>query len=73
MPFVLKRTDQGGGYVALPGSKHSYTKKLEQARQYPTKDAAEGDRCPDNEIVLDYDSEVAQVMAASLFPQGRRY
>lgn len=73
MPFVLKRTDQGGGYVAQPGSKHSYTNKLERARQFPTKDAAEGDRCPDNEIVLDYDQELAQQLAASLFHNGRRY
>jgi len=50
--FVIKRTDQGGGYVAMPGSEHSYTQKLENARTFSSKDEANAERCPGNEIVL---------------------
>jgi len=47
--FVIVRND--GKYVALPGSHHSYTAKLEDARIFPTRQAADNDRCPENEIV----------------------
>ena len=50
--YVIRRTDQGGGYVSKPGSKRSYTKKLEAARVYPTRSEADADRCPDNEVTL---------------------
>lgn len=50
--FVIKRTDQGGGYLAMPGSQNSYTKKLEEARTFPTRQQAEKERCPGNEIVI---------------------
>lgn len=53
--FVIKRTDQGGGFVARAGSVNSYTKKLQEARLFPTREAAEADRCPGNEIVLSLD------------------
>lgn len=49
--YVIKRTDQGGGYLAAPGSAHSYTKNLERARIFATRDAAERERCPENEVV----------------------
>lgn len=51
--YVIKRTDQGGGYVAQSGSKSSYTTSLELARKFPTREAAEAERCPGNEVVLD--------------------
>jgi hypothetical protein len=47
--FILVRTD--GKYVAKPGSKNSYTSKLANARQFPTREAAESDRCPGNESI----------------------
>ena len=50
--FVIKRTDQGGGYVTPPGSLKSYTRSLEKARKFNTKDEAEGHRCPGNEVVI---------------------
>lgn len=49
--YVLERTDQGGGYVARPGSKHSYVKALQHARVYATRAEAEDERCPGNEVV----------------------
>lgn len=52
MPFVLKRTSDSK-YVAQPGSESSYTTKLERARVYPTREAADGDRCVENERVVD--------------------
>ena len=52
MAYLIKRTDQGGGYVAKPGSKNSYTKNPSSARRYPTKEAAEADRCRGNEVIV---------------------
>jgi len=42
--YVLRRT-KDGKYVANPGSQKSYTSKIEYARQYPTREAADGDKC----------------------------
>lgn len=51
MAFLLRRTDQGGGYVAPQGSRKSYTPHRAKARRYPTREAAEADRCPGNEAI----------------------
>jgi hypothetical protein len=51
MAFIIRRTDQGGGYVAPAGSAKSYTKRRDRARQFPTYAAADADRCPGNEII----------------------
>lgn len=51
MFYIIRRLDQGGGYVSLPGSVKSYTKNPLEARQYPTREAAEADLCVDNEII----------------------
>jgi hypothetical protein len=48
--YVLRRDD--GAYVAQPGSERSYTTKLEHARTFSTRAAAEDDRCPGNESVV---------------------
>lgn len=53
MAFLIKRTDQGGGYVAPPGSAKSYTHSKERARRFPTRAAAEADRCPGNEVIVE--------------------
>ena len=42
--YVLKRNEDGK-YVAPAGSKNSYTTKLEQARTFPTREAALADAC----------------------------
>ncbi len=55
MNYVLKRTDQGGGYVSKPGSKKSYTHNLTKARKFPNIEEADGHRCIDNEIILRVD------------------
>ncbi len=48
--YVLKRTDQGGGYVSKPGSRSSYTRDLGRAEKFATKDEAVDNACPDNEV-----------------------
>jgi len=50
--YVIQRTDQGGGYVAKPGSAHSYVRFIKNARKFSTKEEAENDRCPQNERVI---------------------
>lgn len=47
--YVLVRTDQGGGYVARPGSQHSYTRRLEEAQTFPSREVAERGKC-ENEV-----------------------
>ena len=51
--FILKRTDQKGGYVSPAGSKNSYVMNHLLARRYRTLSEAEADMCPLNEIVVD--------------------
>jgi hypothetical protein len=51
--YVLMRTD--GAFVAREGSQSSYTKDLRKARRFPTKEAAERDRCVENERILTMD------------------
>jgi hypothetical protein len=55
MQFVIRRTDHDGGYVTRPGSAHSYTSKLQEARVYATKATARAECC-ENEIVLSLES-----------------
>lgn len=38
-PYVLRRIPDGA-YVSRPGSEHSYTKNLERAETFPTREAA---------------------------------
>ncbi len=48
--YVIIRSD--GLFVAPPGQRSSYTKKLQHARTFPTREAAERERCPGNERVV---------------------
>ncbi len=53
MQHVIRRTDQGGGWVAdmaLHGQKSSYTRDLTRARLFDSRDHADSERCPDNEV-----------------------
>ena len=45
--FVIKVNDgpYAGQYVSRPGSRHSYTRKMEEARTFPTEEAAKEDAC----------------------------
>jgi hypothetical protein len=52
--FILKRTDQGGGYVAPAGSKRSYTRSPHRARIFETLEEAQDNRCPGNEVVMQF-------------------
>lgn len=47
--YVIIRTD--GSFVARSGSASSYTNALQRARTWPTREAAERERCPENERV----------------------
>jgi hypothetical protein len=49
--YVIRRRDQGGGFVAPPGSKRAHTFQRLRAQIYRTREAAEADRCVDNEVV----------------------
>lgn len=56
--YVIKRTDQGRGYVTPPGSAHSYTRDLREARTFTTKEAANRERCEGNEISVPLETEL---------------
>lgn len=49
---IIERIDQGGGYVAKEGHATSYTRRIECARKFPTWEAAEAHRCPENERII---------------------
>lgn len=55
MQYVIKRTDQSGGYVAKPGLKESYIKDIEKVRVFATLEEAQRERCVENEIVVPMD------------------
>lgn len=48
--YVLIRNDDGK-FVAPPGSKKSYTSSLQHARQFASREEAEGHRCGNERIV----------------------
>ena len=49
--WVIQRI--GGGYVAQPGSEHSYVMNIFDARWFSTREEAERHRCPENERIYD--------------------
>ena len=55
MTYVIRRTDQKGGWVTPPGSPKSYTKALQCARHFASRAEAEAERCPGNEVVQKVD------------------
>lgn len=46
--YLIKK---GSYYVAIAGSKNSYTSKIEKARKFATKEAAEKEKCG-NEMII---------------------
>ncbi|MFO0449974.1 MAG: hypothetical protein ACK52I_15150 [Pseudomonadota bacterium] len=46
---------KGRLYVAQPGSKKSYTTKLENARKFSSRESAESDACGNEAAVSMYD------------------
>uniref|UniRef100_A0A6M3LR85 Uncharacterized protein n=1 Tax=viral metagenome TaxID=1070528 RepID=A0A6M3LR85_9ZZZZ len=53
--YVIKCTSKPRQYVAAPGSLKSYTADLHKAQIFSTREHAEANRCPENEIVLSID------------------
>lgn len=49
--YVIQRED--GAYVTNPGSERSYSKFLQDARLFDTREQAEREVCPGNERILD--------------------
>lgn len=49
--FVIRRVGDDK-FVAPPGREKSYTPDLTQARIFPTREAAEAERCVENEYIL---------------------
>lgn len=49
--YVIKRVPDGA-YVALPGSRGSYTSYLQRAQTFHSREEAERHRCPGNEVVV---------------------
>ena len=45
MSYVIKRLDQGGGWVSEKGSLHSYTLSILKARRFPNRESAQHDAC----------------------------
>jgi hypothetical protein len=56
--YILVRDD--GAYVAPAGSRSSYTRELQHARTFATREAAERDRCPGNERVIPLEEAVSR-------------
>jgi len=54
MKYVLVRED--GAYVAPSGSSASYTRALQNARTFPTREAAERERCGNERIQEHYEA-----------------
>ena len=54
--WLLKRTDQGGGYVAVDGHPHSYTGDVCYARLFRTRESAEKSMCKGNETPIKLES-----------------
>ncbi len=51
MSYIIRRLDQGGGYVAPAGSVKSYTPDPMKARRFETKEAAQADACENEQVV----------------------
>ncbi len=52
--WVLRRTDQGGGYVAdMRKSNSSYVRSVKRAKLYNTREEAVTDSCQANEVPID--------------------
>lgn len=52
--MLMRTTDRK--YVARFGSEQSYTKYLQHAQVFATRDEAEKHRCPGNERIVELDS-----------------
>lgn len=53
--YVLMRWPDGK-FVAASGHAHSYVRELQYARVWSSKEAADHERCPENEIAVPVDA-----------------
>lgn len=51
--FIIKRTDQGGGYLLPRGSRKAYTPRRDRAWRFASYEAADAERCRGSEIVVE--------------------
>ncbi len=58
--YIIRRLDQGGGWVTKPGSRGSYTHALQLARRFGTMEAADRELCFENEIIETVDEAMAR-------------
>jgi len=49
--YIIRRVDQGGGYVAKAGMKESYTFDIKKMRKFSTRAEAQKELCIENEVV----------------------
>ena len=56
-------------FVALPGLRHSYTKKLQYARTFRTEESANKEICPENEKVV----KVESLIGGMVHPMSGHY
>jgi len=49
--YLLKRVEDGR-FVAKSGTKSSYTMEINNVKIFPTREAAEYERCGENEIIV---------------------
>ena len=59
--YLIRRKDQGGGYVAKPGHSSSYVRNLKYARKFTTIEEAERELCVENEVVVDLERVLDRV------------
>lgn len=50
--YLIRRTDQGGGFVGPNRNALSYVKRANDARHFRTEAEAERHRCPENEVIV---------------------
>ena len=60
--YIIRRTDQGGGWMAPPGSLHSYTGDPLKAQRFASYDAAKAYCCPDNEVAENLSEMITEAM-----------
>ena len=58
--YVIKRTDQGGGYLGHAEDGHTWTKHLQRAIVFSSREAAEKNCCPENEIAVSVAREMGE-------------
>lgn len=51
---------KSGKYVAYPGSKHSFTRNVLDARRFCTRDITQSEACPDSERVIPLSSIIGE-------------